>query len=491
MTCLPAISYPRLRALFSHRSAERDRPCQHCPLLFLFVPQILFCFFNFLIAYFSFSKTTAIMSRYHKAAIDGYQDLLKEATTRDLNTPDEDGMTPTLWAAFHGHIEALQLICSRRGDPNRSDIWGNTSLHHAARNGHLHIVSFLVSFGANLFALDNDFHTAMDVAASRDHMDCVRFLDDAASRQTSQNAKKVASLKKQATKEAEKRVKMCEEVKKRHQNKMDKMHRGSVSEGSVGFSVSTGTVGRANEQFSKLIASDTSGSLTARVKGTLQRKFGSKKEKSGTIQQGHGNVIFVKQENGTAETPDFLGVFAEQDEINDEEGGDGGTEGFQDEEDNDDSGQTKESIFRRPGLGQMVFRKNFSMEMGLEPEDFSSGTSEEVGFRIREELFQTTVEEAFEEEVDSSVPWNEDDINLDEEDEETSPLAAFLASINLVDFAPVFTREQLDLQALTLCSDDDLKGIHIQLGPRKKIMEAVACRKDVLNKTCIIKDSPL
>ncbi len=54
-----------------------------------------------------------IMSRYHKAAIDGYLDLLKEATRKDLNTPDEDGMTPTLWAAYHGHIEALQLICSR------------------------------------------------------------------------------------------------------------------------------------------------------------------------------------------------------------------------------------------------------------------------------------------------------------------------------------------------------------------------------------------
>lgn len=55
----------------------------------------------------------SVMSRYHKAAIDGYLDLLKEATRKDLNTPDEDGMTPTLWAAFHGHIDALQLICSR------------------------------------------------------------------------------------------------------------------------------------------------------------------------------------------------------------------------------------------------------------------------------------------------------------------------------------------------------------------------------------------
>lgn len=64
-----------------------------------------------------FKKKTNIffleMTRYHKAAIDGYLDLLKEATRKDLNTPDEDGMTPTLLAAFHGHIDALQVICSR------------------------------------------------------------------------------------------------------------------------------------------------------------------------------------------------------------------------------------------------------------------------------------------------------------------------------------------------------------------------------------------
>lgn len=51
--------------------------------------------------------------RYHKAARDGYLDLLKEATRKDLNAPDEDGMTPTLWAAYHGNLEALRLIVAR------------------------------------------------------------------------------------------------------------------------------------------------------------------------------------------------------------------------------------------------------------------------------------------------------------------------------------------------------------------------------------------
>lgn len=52
-------------------------------------------------------------SRYHKAAADGNVDLLKEATRKDLNTSDEDGMTPTLLAAYHGYLEALEVICRR------------------------------------------------------------------------------------------------------------------------------------------------------------------------------------------------------------------------------------------------------------------------------------------------------------------------------------------------------------------------------------------
>ncbi|XP_029014956.1 ankyrin repeat and SAM domain-containing protein 4B [Betta splendens] len=426
------------------------------------------------------------MSRYHKAAIDGNLDLLKEATRKDLNTADEDGMTPTLLAAFHGHVDALQLICSREGDPNRSDIWGNTPLHHAAANGHMHILSFLVNFGANLFALDNELHSAMDVAASRDRMDCVRFLDAAASQQTIQNPKKVANLKKEAAKEAEKRVKLCEKVKKKHQSKMDKRYRGpgntgSVSDTSTASSVSnTGTMSGVNEQYSKLIAADKTGSLTARVKGTLQKRLGLKEK--GTLQRpaADGNVIFLKQDNGGSEKPEFLDVFTEQDEnVSDEEGMSGSE---------DDDKEVKQSIFNRPGLGGFIFMK----KMGADSEDFSTGNNENLGYLVQNELFEAEEDGAAFGTGDSDLPWEQEDLGLDDdEEEETSPLDAFLSAISLPEFAPAFSREHLDLEALMLCSDDDLKGIRIQLGPRKKILEAVARRKNAFEAPGIIKDSCL
>ncbi|KAM4534605.1 ankyrin repeat and SAM domain-containing protein 4B [Fundulus diaphanus] len=432
------------------------------------------------------------MSRYHKAAIDGNVDLLKEATRKHLNTADDDGMTPTLLAAFHGHVDALQLICSREGDPNKSDIWGNTPLHHAAANGHMHIVSFLVNFGANLFVLDNDFHTAMDVAASRGHMDCVRFLDDAASQQTNHNPKKVASIKKEAQKEAERRVKLCEKVKKKHQSKMDRMHRGgsvngSVSEASMGSAFSDGgTMGGVNEQFSKLIAADKSGSLTARFKGTLQKM--GKKEK-GTLQRsaGDGNVIFRKQENESSDTPEFLDVFDEKDE---RELGSGDSEGYEDDDTRDEPSQVKQSIFNRPGFGGLIFMK----KMNMEAEDaVPTGNNESLGYLVENQLLEADEDAAgFGETDDGDLPWDQEDLGLDDdEDEESSPLEVFLSAISLPEFAPAFKREHLDLEALILCSDDDLKGIRIQLGPRKKILEAVARRTKAMDDPGTIKDSTL
>ncbi|KAL3987117.1 polycomb group RING finger protein 4 [Sarotherodon galilaeus] len=421
------------------------------------------------------------MSRYHKAATDGYVELLKEATVKDLNTPDEDGMTPTILAAFHGHISALQLICSRKGDPNRSDIWGNTPLHHAAANGHMHILSFLVNFGANLFALDNEFHTPMDVAASRDHMECVRFLDAAAAKQTNQNPKKVANLKKEAEKEAEKRVKLCEKVKKKHKTKMDRMQRGSntgsFSDAGTASPVSNnGTITGVNEQFSKLITDDKVGS----IKGTLLKKFG-KKDK-GTLQrsEGSGNVIFLKPESGS-ENPEFVDVFNEQDENMLEE-----MDSFGD--DDDDGGQVKQSIFNRPGLGGLMFRK----KMGLDSDDIPSSANESLGYLVQSEPFEADEDTSGLMTGDNALPWEQEDLGLDDdEDEDTSPLDVFLSSISLPDFTPAFNREHLDLEALMLCSDEDLKGIRIQLGPRKKILEAVARRRNALENAGIMKDSSL
>lgn len=76
------------------------------------------------------------------------------------------------------------------------------------------------------------------------------------------------------------------------------------------------------------------------------------------------------------------------------------------------------------------------------------------------------------------VPWEEVELGLDDDDEpETSPLEVFLAAQSMSELFIIFKREKIDLDALLLCSDQDLKSIHIPLGPRKKVLDA--CKKHV------------
>lgn len=374
------------------------------------------------------------------------------------------------------------LFVSRRGDPNKSDIWGNTPLHHAAANGHMHVLSFLVSFGANLFSLDNDFHTAMDVAASRDRMDCVRFLDAAASQQTNANPKKVAQLKKEAVKDAERRVKLCEKVKRKHQDKMERMQRAEPHAATA--LRGHGTMSGTNEHFSKLIAVEKSGSLSSKIKGTLQIKLG-KRDRSTLQRSGaDGNVVFLKQNGGASGKPEFLDVFGEQDGSVSEE------DVPVDLEDGDDTEeQVKQSIFNRPGLGGLIFMK----KMGVEAEDTPGGNNENLGYLVRSESLEAEEDDTgVNDSDDAELPWNQQDLGLDDdEDEESPPLDVFLSAISLPEFALAFSREHLDMEALMLCTDEDLKGIRIQLGPRKKILEAVARRRNTLETPGAIKDSCL
>jgi ankyrin repeat protein len=51
--------------------------------------------------------------RFHQAAKDGNLDLLGKANRKDANTKDEDGMTPTNWAAYYGSLAALRKIIER------------------------------------------------------------------------------------------------------------------------------------------------------------------------------------------------------------------------------------------------------------------------------------------------------------------------------------------------------------------------------------------
>ncbi|XP_065501130.1 ankyrin repeat and SAM domain-containing protein 4B [Caloenas nicobarica] len=399
-------------------------------------------------------------SRYHKAAADGNLDLLKEATKKDLNTSDEDGMTPTLLAAYHGYLEALEVICRRGGDPDKCDIWGNTPLHHAACNGHIHCVSFLINFGANIFALDNDLRTPLEVAASRDRNECVQILDKAATEQNILNPKRVSKLKAQAQRNVEKQIRECEKRQEKHQHEMNRTY---MKENAGTVNSSRGTHSRV--KLPSLFASNTTSSFSKNLKDTF--KLRAKKTADSTRSQ---ETQSNGQEEGTGRRT-VMHLFDEKEE--DELLNDLGEKHFSDND-------SQLSIFKRPGLGNIVFGRNLAADVN--PGTVSS-EKEDISFKVSSELFQYEhTENGNEDDAENGadIPWHEEVVVWDDEEAENTPLEVFLASQMLDEFLPVFMREKIDLEALMLCSDEDLQSIQMELGPRKKVLNAVNKRKQAL-----------
>ncbi|KAF7698207.1 Usher syndrome type-1G protein homolog isoform X2 [Silurus meridionalis] len=470
--------------------------------------------------------------KYHRAARDGYLDLLKEATRKDLNAPDEDGMTPTLWAAYHGNLDALRLIVARGGNPDKCDIWGNTPLHLAASNGHLNCLSFLVSFGANTWCLDNDYHTPLDMAATKNHMDCVRYLDSIAAKQTALNPKLVAKLKDRAFRDAERRIKDCVKMQHKHHRRMERRFQKEATDASLSDAMSFSSY--TSSTFSrKLHPLNTATSVpysqatlhaTARGKTKIQKKLEKKKQGDGTFKiyedgrksvrslsglQLGNDVMFLKQgtyihpkdrgrrnvrdmfprDNEDAisraiSEPDLHGPDMDHSEISTDSGHD--------------------SLFNRPGLGTMVFRRNYVsgglFGIGSRDEGSIAGSGREPNVRLRSRLHRSSSVD--EDSIGSArslqarnmeeLPWDEVELGLDDDDEpESSTLEVFLAAQFMNEFIPIFKREKIDLDALLLCSDNDLKSIHIPLGPRKKIIDACKRRLDAIEDPDSMEDTEL
>uniref|UniRef100_A0A8B9EW65 USH1 protein network component sans n=1 Tax=Amazona collaria TaxID=241587 RepID=A0A8B9EW65_9PSIT len=397
--------------------------------------------------------------QYHRAARDGYLDLLKEATKKDLNSPDEDGMTPTLWAAYHGNLDALRLIVSRGGDPDKCDIWGNTPLHLAAANGHLNCLSFLISFGANIWCLDNDYHTPLDMAAMKGHMECVRYLDSIAAKQSSLNPKLVSKLKDKAFRDAERRIKDCVKLQKKHHERMEKRYRKEMSDNS-----------------------DTM-SFSSYSSSTLSKKF-QHIPKEWTRRNIRDMFLTDEDTVSRAISDPGLHMDSAHSEVSTDSGHD--------------------SLFNRPGLGTMVFRRNYVSGglFGIGREDagtLGEDSTDGIGVKLRSHLQRSPSlndsigsANSLQERNAEELPWDEVELGLDDDDEpDTSPLETFLASLHMFEFISILKKEKIDLEALMLCSDNDLKSINIPLGPRKKIVDAIQRRRQTLEKPDIIVDTEL
>ncbi|XP_015608076.1 Usher syndrome type-1G protein homolog [Cephus cinctus] len=492
-------------------------------------------FFSSRISIFSTTKTRQKMTseRYHKAARDNALEILKEATRKDCNSRDDGGMTPTLWAAFEGHIEALRLLVARGGDPDKTDYFGNTGLHLAAARGHEFCVKFLVKFGCNIWSLDIDRHSARELAAINGREKILQFLDLAQADQELNNRKKTRMLREKAEKDAEKRLKeyikrqrVAEVRAEKEQKKLlkdrakldvDYMNETNILPHRPSILTLKGKV-KPSPTFSDIVGTKRQGSAVSR-KAQARKALddfkvveieddGKKSVRSLTGLRRDSEVMYVgtyethAQQigkrgrisdvwgtlNKAQSTPDLLG---DRDFDNDDRHS---QETMSDVVEETVLLQEPASIFNRPGFGSVAFRRSITNTLDNLPVTQVEVHQHTGSTRVNGSVNGSINGHRNIHNEDISIGsagslarrqsiWDDDLISEEEEEdvvEEWSPLQRFLVANNLSSIQPTLEAEQIDLEALMMLTESDIAALKLPLGPRRKLVNAIANRKRVL-----------
>ena len=81
------------------------------------------------------------------------------------------GLTALHFAATHGHIDLVQLLCDHGADINVPDSTGRTALSLAIRQGFVEIQQFLISLGSSLSTVDQSGKTLLHDAVMSPYLD--------------------------------------------------------------------------------------------------------------------------------------------------------------------------------------------------------------------------------------------------------------------------------------------------------------------------------
>lgn len=117
----------------------------------------------------------------HVAALTGRLDIIEYHLEKgfDVNAADKDGWTPLMYAACEGRLNVIECLLKYDADIRaRAVTLGVGAIHIAAANGNRNVVSFLLKMGEDINAPDNMNWTPLHHAAKEGELETVQFLVD-------------------------------------------------------------------------------------------------------------------------------------------------------------------------------------------------------------------------------------------------------------------------------------------------------------------------
>jgi hypothetical protein len=372
-------------------------------------------------------------------------------------------------------------------------------VHLAAACGQFHCLVFLTKFGSNIWSLDNQYHTPLEEAATRGQLDCVQYLDRVVAEQMLHHRARANKQKKDAEKVARKRMKKVE----RHQKKRDKEYARRVkkqngvivdsSKENIPNEAWTAEKNRRNSNSSN--AGNSSGFESMRRAQSLDHFSQITGKKSGKVSVRSAQSNNASSVQGSVRQT-FLGSRVRSASASSMNGKSQSLTSL------DSANLILHPRAVRSGNGNFVGRpkdqyiirssdgrgnsytsiENMNSKFGS-LSSYNSRTSTAPSSRYSWGSSRS---------MDSDIETdNGEDDELLTNDPKVAPLMTFLASLNLEQFTVTMKRESIDMKALALCTDGDLKSAGIPLGPRRKILEAIERRQKACNEPGPLMDTHL
>lgn len=147
--------------------------------------KVLFSSFIFILTITSIGSSEYLSYSMKKAAKDGSIMQIEELSKKgeDLNSVDENGWTPLMWASYYNHSRMVEYLLNKGTNVNQKSangtfkvIRGSSALHIAALYNFEEIVKALLDNKADINATDGKGRTALLIASYYGHSEIARTL---------------------------------------------------------------------------------------------------------------------------------------------------------------------------------------------------------------------------------------------------------------------------------------------------------------------------